>query len=93
MAENWITASTEAIFDEVVGWRRHFHAHPELSYQEVQTAARVAELLRSFGAEEVTEHIGGGNGVTALIHGTGSGKGSEKCIALRADMDALSVTE
>ena len=43
---------------EVVANRRWFHAHPELSFKEVNTAARVAELLRSYGITEVFEGIG-----------------------------------
>ncbi len=87
---DWIRKSAEGQFPETVEWRRDFHAHPELGYQEARTAARVAELLRSFGLEDVREHIGG-NGVTALIHGTRPGPG--RVLALRADMDALPVTE
>ena len=86
----WIKQSIEAQFSEAVEWRRDFHAHPELGYQETRTAARVAELLREFGLEDVKEHIGG-NGVTALIHG--AKPGIQKVLALRADMDALPVTE
>ena len=92
MTENWIKESTQKVFDEVVSWRRDLHAHPELSYHEVGTAAKIAQLLRDFGAEEVREHVGG-NGVVALIRGTGCGKGGGKVLALRADMDALPITE
>lgn len=63
------------------------HAHPELSGQETQTAAYVAEQLRGMGLEP-REHVGG-HGVVALIQGAKPGK----CLALRADMDALPITE
>ena len=74
--------------DELVAWRRHLHAHPELAYEEVQTAAFVAEKLRSFGLDEV--HTGlGVTGVVGVLRG-GSGKRS---VGLRADMDALPIQE
>jgi hippurate hydrolase len=74
--------------DELTAWRRHLHMHPELAYEEVETAAFVAERLRSFGVDEVHERIGG-TGVVAVIRaGT-----SDRSIGLRADMDALPITE
>lgn len=63
------------------------HAHPELSGQEAQTAAYVAQQLRGMGLEP-QEGVGG-HGVIALIQGGKPGK----CLALRADMDALPITE
>ncbi|MEQ8877005.1 MAG: amidohydrolase [Phycisphaerales bacterium] len=72
---------------EVTGWRQHFHRHPELGFQEHQTAARVADLLESFGVET---HRGiGGTGVIGVLK---RGKG-DRSIALRADMDALPIHE
>lgn len=82
-----VTAATERLGDEVVELRRWFHAHPELSNREVQTAAKVAEHLRALGLEPRTGIAH--HGVTAIIDG---GKPGPK-IALRADMDALPVTE
>jgi amidohydrolase len=69
--------------------RRWFHANPELSFQEVKTAAKVAELLRSYGITELWEGVGR-TGVVALIRG---GAGAGPCIGLRADMDALPLQE
>jgi len=69
--------------------RRWFHAHPELSFQEVQTAARVVEILRSYGITEIFEGVGK-TGVVALIRG---GCEDGPCIGLRADMDGLPVLE
>lgn len=63
------------------------HAHPEVSGQEKETAAYIADTLRQMGLEPV-EHVGG-FGVTALIHGRKPGR----CIGLRADIDALPITE
>lgn len=73
---------------EVINIRRHIHAHPELSYQEYNTARYVAEQLKAIGltpAEGVAE-----TGLTALIEGKNPAK---KVIALRADMDALPIVE
>lgn len=64
-------------------WRRDFHQHPELAFEEIRTAGLVAQRLREFGLEPV-EGIGG-TGVVAVIEGQGPGPS----IALRADMDAL----
>ncbi len=73
---------------EVTEWRRHIHAHPELLYAVENTAAFVAEKLRSFGVDEVVTGMGR-TGVVGLIRGKGEGR----TIGLRADMDALPLTE
>jgi amidohydrolase len=72
---------------EVVAWRHHIHANPELGFQEVETARFVAGKLRSFGLE-VQEGIGG-TGVVGTLR-SGSGK---RAIGLRAELDALPVIE
>jgi hypothetical protein len=77
-----------AIQDEIFQNRRWFHEHPELSFEEFQTARKVVDLLRSYGITEIWEGVGK-TGVVALIRGGRPGK----CIALRADMDALPITE
>jgi amidohydrolase len=76
--------------EEITGWRRHLHENPELGYEEHQTAAFVAEKLRSFGVDEVVTGIGK-TGVVAVIKGRKNGSG--KVIGLRADMDALPIHE
>ncbi|MFK0164527.1 M20 aminoacylase family protein [Rhizobium sp. NPDC090279] len=73
---------------EVTEWRRHIHAHPELLYAVENTAAFVAEKLRAFGVDEVVTGIGR-TGVVGLIRGKGEGR----TVGLRADMDALPLTE
>src|SRR5947207_523496 len=73
---------------DVIGWRRHLHANPELSYKEFNTAKLVAEKLKSFGLTPL-EGIAG-TGVVVLIEGKNSKK---KTVALRADMDALPIQE
>ena len=75
---------------EITEWRRDFHRHPELMYEVHRTAARVAELLREFGCDEVVEGIGR-TGVIGVIKGKSDTKG--KVIGLRADMDALPIEE
>ena len=82
-----VAAAAQELRQKVVEWRRDFHAHPELSNREVRTSAKVAEHLRALGLEPRTGIAH--HGVTAIIRG---GKPGPK-IALRADMDALPVTE
>ncbi|HRG70448.1 MAG TPA: amidohydrolase, partial [Thauera aminoaromatica] len=77
----------DAIQPRMVEWRRDIHQHPELSGQEVRTAALVAEHLRKLGMEVRTGV--GGHGVVGLLQGGRPGK----VVALRADMDALPVAE
>lgn len=91
--------------DEIYDNRRWFHMvihyiiwcylhilcgiqYPELSFKEVNTAKKVVELLKSYGIEEIFESVGM-TGVVAIIRGGKPGK----CIALRADMDGLPVSE
>ncbi len=69
----------------VIKMRRHFHEHPELSFEEVETSRRIREELESFG---LSVKAVGKTGLVADIKGT-----SGKTVALRADIDALPVTE
>ncbi len=78
------------MIDEITEWRRDFHAHPELLFEVHRTAGKVAELLRSFGCDEVVEGIGR-TGVVGVIKGRASDSG--KVVGLRADMDALPINE
>lgn len=73
---------------ETIAFRRHLHAHPELSGQEQETAAFVARTLDQM--EIPYRSKVGGFGIVALISGKQSG---EDCVALRADMDALPIQE
>jgi hippurate hydrolase len=69
------------------GWRHDFHLHPELGFKEHRTAENVADLLEEFG---IQIHRGiGGTGIVGILQ-SGDGKRS---IGLRADMDALPITE
>ncbi len=79
--------------DETVGWRHHLHRNPELGYDVHDTAAFVAGKLREFGCDEVVEGIGR-TGVVGIICGNvGGSDGAARTIGLRADMDALPLTE
>jgi amidohydrolase len=75
------------IENQVIAWRRDIHQHPELSNREVRTAHLVADHLRRLGLEVETEVAH--TGVVALLRGEKPGP----VVALRADMDALPVTE
>ena len=82
-----IDRGATAVLPKVVAWRRDLHEHPELSNQETRTSGIVAAHLKALGIEV---HTGvGGHGVVGVLRGGRPGK----VVALRADMDALPVTE
>jgi len=85
-----IQEEVDEILPGVIADRRHLHEHPELGFQEVRTAAFVAQRLESLGVEDIRTGINK-TGVTGLIHGTGNGPG--KVVLVRADMDALPILE
>jgi amidohydrolase len=72
---------------KLIEWRRYFHQHPELSNREVKTGARIAEQLKDLGLE--VQYPVAKTSVVALLKGAKPGP----VLALRADMDALPVTE
>ncbi|MEP1207446.1 MAG: M20 aminoacylase family protein [Rhizobiaceae bacterium] len=78
---------TTSIFAQMRDWRRDFHAHPELGFDEHRTSAKVAGLLREFGLDVHT-----GIGRTGVVGVLQRGNGT-KAIGLRADMDALPFEE
>ncbi|MGH2387405.1 MAG: M20 metallopeptidase family protein [Chloroflexota bacterium] len=80
-------APLKAVNEQVVLDRRRLHAHPELGFEEHETARFVAERLRALGLEPQTGVAG--TGVVALISGARPGK----TVMLRADMDALPIDE
>ncbi|MFD1042197.1 amidohydrolase [Pseudoxanthomonas kaohsiungensis] len=82
-----VAAAAQKLQQQVVDWRRDFHQHPELSNREERTARVVAEELRRMGLDPKTGIAH--HGVVAIIKGGRPGPR----IALRADMDALPVTE
>ena len=75
---------------ELTALRRDLHAHPELGFEERYTSRRVVESLKVCGVDEIHEGIGK-TGVVAVIHGRQRHSG--RLIGLRADMDALPLTE
>ena len=81
-----IQPKIDAVMPKVVTWRRDFHQHPELSNQEFRTAEIIADHLRALGMEVQTEVAH--TGVVGTLRG-----GDGPVVALRADMDALPVTE
>lgn len=86
-AQNSFEKDIIDIESKVIEWRRDFHKNPELSNREFKTAAKIAKHLKSLGIEV---HTGiAKTGVVGILKGNKSGK----VIALRADMDALPVTE
>ncbi|ASU32093.1 M20 metallopeptidase family protein [Mucilaginibacter xinganensis] len=87
MIKEQIQQLSKDIFNDTVATRRHLHAHPELSFNEVETSAYVAGRLEALGLQYQRM---ADNGLVALIKGD---KPSDKVVALRADMDALPITE
>ncbi|NCD70493.1 M20 metallopeptidase family protein [Mucilaginibacter agri] len=87
MIKERIQLIAEEIFNNVVDYRRHLHTNPELSFEEVATSAFVSAKLDEL---EIPYVRMADNGIVGLITGT---KPSDKVVALRADMDALPITE
>jgi amidohydrolase len=79
-----------ALHEEVTAWRHDFHQHPELLFDVHRTAGIVADKLKEFGCDEVVTGIGR-TGVVGVLKGAKTSSG--KVIGLRADMDALPLTE
>ncbi|HEY0943388.1 MAG TPA: amidohydrolase [Steroidobacter sp.] len=82
-----IDAAARSVQPRMIEWRRHLHANPELSNREVKTADFIAKKLEAMGLEVKTGI--GHTGVAALLKGGKPGR----TVGLRADMDALPVTE
>jgi len=85
---NKIKQLTESAFDEIVEIRRHIHKNPELSFKEHKTSAYIKSVLTGWGIP-FTEDIAD-TGIVVLLEGNNP---SSKTIALRADFDALPITE
>lgn len=88
MLKDKIQALAKDFHADTVSIRRHLHQHPELSYEEVETGKFIARQLAAYGIEH--EHGMAEHGVVGLIHGR---NGSDRVVALRADIDALPITE
>ncbi len=85
-----LLAEASAMAEQLVAWRRDFHMHPELGFQEVRTAGIVADHLRTLGLE-VSTGIGK-TGVVALVEGDNTPLDAPT-VMLRFDMDALPIHE
>ena len=88
MLKDKIRERAQAYFPNVVEMRRYLHAHPELSYEEVETGKYIAQKLTELGIPHV--HGVAENGVVGLIEGRNP---SKKVLALRADFDDLPIQE
>jgi len=86
-AQTSFDADVASVEDKVIEWRRDFHENPELGNREFKTAEKIANHLKSLGIEVQTGVAK--TGVVGLLKGDMPGK----VIALRADIDALPVTE
>lgn len=82
-----LTRLVDEIKEEVILWRRHLHQHPELSYREEKTAQFVYHTLKSFGQIELSRPT------RTSVVGRLTGKLPGTVLAIRADMDALPITE
>src|ERR1700759_5476449 len=85
--KNDVAKKADALEQKIISWRRDFHEHPELGNHEVRTAAIIAKHLQSLGIEVKTGIAT--TGVVGILKGGKPGP----VVALRADMDALPVTE
>src|SRR6188472_1102090 len=83
-----INAEADRLEQQVIAWRRHIHANPELGNREFETGKMVAAHLRKLGFDDVQDKVAY-TGVVGVLKGGKPGP----CVALRADMDALPVTE
>ena len=83
-----ISQHADRLNDQVIAWRRDLHANPELGNREFRTGKLVAEHLRKLGFDEVKEQVAH-TGVVGVLKGANPGP----CVALRADMDGLPVSE
>ena len=83
-----VVDGVEPVLEDVVGWRRHLHRHPELSFEERETAAYIADALAGFG-EGLEVERPAENSVVAHLRTGRPGP----VVALRADIDALPIDE
>ncbi|MGO4995299.1 M20 family metallopeptidase [Jeotgalibaca porci] len=84
-----LTQKLEEKEGRIIEMRRYLHAHPELSFEEEKTAQYIADFYKDVPVDKVETNYGGGNGVVVTIKGAQPGK----TIAIRADFDALPITE
>ena len=85
-----INEKIKSLIPEMKNWRHHIHENPEIAYEEKNTSKFIMNKLNEFGIE--THADLGGTGIVGIIHGKDNGS-SNKSIGIRADMDALPMTE
>ena len=83
-----IKKAVEACMEEIISIRRDIHRHPEIGRKEVRTAGIIREKLKEYGVDKIETPCP--TATVGLIYG---GAGEGKCVALRADIDALPVQE
>ncbi|MBO3143290.1 M20 metallopeptidase family protein [Dermatophilus congolensis] len=84
-----LSAAVDAIAEDVIAWRHHIHANPELSNREVNTAKYIVDHLQTLDLDEIHTDIAG-HGIVGVLNG---GQEGERTILLRADIDALPVPD
>ncbi len=84
----YIKTKAQEIKDEIIAFRRELHQNPELSYEELETSKRIIRELEKLPLDEIRTNVGG-YGVVGVLRGKEEGK----TILLRADIDALPITE
>ncbi len=84
-----LTQKLEEKEGRIIEMRRYLHAHPELSFEEEKTAQYIADFYKDVPVDKVETNYGAGHGVVVTIKGAQPGK----TIAIRADFDALPITE
>ena len=85
-----INEKIKSLIPEMKNWRHYIHENPEIAYEEKNTSKFIIQKLNEFGIETHTDL--GGTGIVGIIHGKDNGA-SNKSIGIRADMDALPMTE
>lgn len=85
-----VTAAIQSMSEEMTSWRRDFHRHPEIAFEEIRTSGIVEDKLRAFGNIRI-ERLST-TGVIGVLEGTNQEQAPER-IGLRADMDALAMEE
>jgi amidohydrolase len=85
MANTFIHDAATQLSNQIIKWRRELHKCPELDMNNPKTAEIIVRILREIGITDIRTGIGGGSGITAMIHGSKPGK----CLGIRADTDGL----
>ena len=85
---NKINLIVDNIFEKIISWRENIHSNPELSFKEFKTSNFIIDTLKKIGVNDIKKI--GSTGLVALIRGK---KPNRKCIAIRAELDALPIIE